>query len=794
MIRLEKVTKYYHASERNKVVAMNNLSLELGDSGMTFIVGRSGCGKTTLLNILGALDNADSGEIHVNFSGEEYDLTSLSTQQLVEYRNLQIGFVFQDYNLISNWTVYQNLEIALLQQEGYSSEQISSKINDVLEYVGLSGYEHRRADELSGGQMQRIAIARAIIKNPSCILADEPTGNLDSESCKSILDLLKKISQDKLVIIVSHDMDDAERYADRIVTISDGKVVNDKIVPSPRNNNSSDNCARVPKRLRKFVLSGYAFQNISGAKLRTVISILSLVVIITATASLLTYSTADIGASVLKYINQKRDGHLVFYHSSDYDTDDAYVSSELTYSDKAITELSEIFGEQNLIEFAGDITVKKDIDSGDFVDCRIIFDRFDDTKLLLGNFPEKENEICVSDFVAGELYNTTDCIGQTIYLDEGIQCIICGVYDTDYESYNYYAKIYDKRYEYQAYQRAENDYWCVIADKGITNFIAKQINTLMLESADPLAISNQGYINSDNTGYSSVSSIIDSCELVYGRMPTEDNEILITSDYAERNYYYRDGNILSENLLGFVDLYDEKYDDVYFSRLNMYDIIPDVEIVGILNSDIGQYDAQIYVTESCWGNIREAYAESFVDGFYVDAQTFDNSSLRRKLNDVYDSGFAVENNPQIFKIESFYAQRDEKQLQFLLISGVVLMLIILLNVIINSYGISDSRREIGILLSIGVDIKDIRVIYLVKSLFINLSALILSIANSVWVVRIINKSSQFHSSGEKIALLCNNPLCLSVVSLFVCLIAALVVVMPMQMLREMKAIDVLKKH
>ena len=164
---------------------------------MVFILGRSGAGKSTFLNLLGGLDKADSGEIRIDgksskeFKDADYDA----------YRNTYLGFVFQEYNLLSEYSVKGNLELALSLQGEKGDPSLFSQ---ALAAVNLSGYEDRRVNELSGGQRQRVAIARALIKNPKVILADEPTGALDSESSLEVLNLLKRLSEDKLVIVVSH--------------------------------------------------------------------------------------------------------------------------------------------------------------------------------------------------------------------------------------------------------------------------------------------------------------------------------------------------------------------------------------------------------------------------------------------------------------------------------------------------------------------------------------------------------------------------------------------------------------
>ena len=222
MIELKNVTKIYKSKKGNSTKALNNVNLKFENKGMVFIVGKSGSGKSTLLNLLGGLDSATSGEILVN----NQNINEFSASNYDAYRNTYIGFIFQEFNVLEQYNVYENIELSLKLQ-GKNSSKL--EIEDILKKLGLENLENRRINELSGGQKQRVAIARAIIKNPKIILADEPTGNLDKNSSEQIFNILKDISKDHLVIVVSHDNEAANIYADRIIKIEDGCVLTDPI-------------------------------------------------------------------------------------------------------------------------------------------------------------------------------------------------------------------------------------------------------------------------------------------------------------------------------------------------------------------------------------------------------------------------------------------------------------------------------------------------------------------------------------------------------------------------------------
>ncbi len=217
MIELKNVTKTYRAKKGRPYEALKGISLTLPSRGAVFLLGRSGSGKTTLLNIIGLLDTPTGGTVEV-FGA------TLREKEIDDYRNRFSGFVFQDFALLEEETVGRNVALALQLQ---SVKNVDEKVAQALEKVGLKGYETRYPFELSGGEKQRVAIARAIVKDSEMILADEPTGNLDSETGEEIFELLKALSKEKLVVIVTHDREFAERYADRIIELKDGLVVSD---------------------------------------------------------------------------------------------------------------------------------------------------------------------------------------------------------------------------------------------------------------------------------------------------------------------------------------------------------------------------------------------------------------------------------------------------------------------------------------------------------------------------------------------------------------------------------------
>ncbi len=221
MLQLKDIVKEYGDGD-NKVTALNGVNVSFRENEFVAILGHSGCGKTTMLNIIGGLDHYTSGDLIINgISTKKY-----KDRDWDAYRNHSIGFIFQSYNLIPHQTVLSNVELALT-ISGVSKSERRKRAKEALEKVGLGDQIHKKPNQMSGGQMQRVAIARALINNPDILLADEPTGALDSETSIQVMELLKEIAKDKLVIMVTHNPELAEQYATRIVKIKDGKLTDD---------------------------------------------------------------------------------------------------------------------------------------------------------------------------------------------------------------------------------------------------------------------------------------------------------------------------------------------------------------------------------------------------------------------------------------------------------------------------------------------------------------------------------------------------------------------------------------
>ena len=262
MLEIRELYKVYKPKKGVPVTAINKVSLKFPDKGMVFLLGKSGSGKSTLLNLLGGLDKYDGGEIIIKgVSSKDFN-----QQRFDSYRNTYVGFIFQEYNILEEFSVGANIALALELQGKKATDE---EINNILKEVDLEGFGNRKPNELSGGQKQRVAIARALVKNPEIIMADEPTGALDSNTGKQVFDTLKKLSRKKLVIIVSHDREFSEKYADRIIELADGQVISDVELDSAYSaadfaESGFENVADIVPTERNLVFKGNTIELSSG--------------------------------------------------------------------------------------------------------------------------------------------------------------------------------------------------------------------------------------------------------------------------------------------------------------------------------------------------------------------------------------------------------------------------------------------------------------------------------------------------------------------------------------------------
>lgn len=352
MLQIQQISKRYKTGDLIQT-ALDNVSLSFRDNEFVAILGPSGSGKTTLLNIVGGLDRYDSGDLVIN---------GISTKMYKDrdwdsYRNHTIGFVFQSYNLIPHQSVLSNVELALT-ISGISKSERKRRAKEALERVGLGNQVHKRPNQMSGGQMQRVAIARALVNDPDILLADEPTGALDSETSIQVMELLKEVAKDRLVIMVTHNPELAEKYATRIVKLCDGKIIDDsnpyKIdlgkLPSPTHKNMGKSSMSFGTAL------SLSFQNLRTKKGRTFltsfagsIGIIGIALILSLSNGVNTYIT-DIQKSTMT-------SYPISIESQSFDLSSVIESGQnISSSEEADHDLDAVYSNGTQLEMASSVT------------------------------------------------------------------------------------------------------------------------------------------------------------------------------------------------------------------------------------------------------------------------------------------------------------------------------------------------------------------------------------------------------------------------------------------------------
>lgn len=337
MISLKNVKKYYKNNDYESK-ALDGLTLNLPEKGLVAIFGSSGCGKSTLLNVIGGLDSFDSGEFL--FQGK--NVKEFSSRDWDSYRNQQVGFVFQNYYLMPHLSVKENISLAL--KMSHSDENIDEKIDALLNKVGLTKYKKRLPKTLSGGQQQRVAIARAIATNPTMILADEPTGALDAKNSESVMKMLKEISKERLVVLVTHDQKLANEYADRMVEISYGKIISDTGIEEK--NNESKGIQLKKTRLPLLTSLKWGLRNLWKKKSRSIpliiaggIGFLSVSIVLSMTYQVNNFSIEAQETSLTKYpvavncyLTKSAEGHTASLQ--EFPTEESIIIEKMNYVDQ----------------------------------------------------------------------------------------------------------------------------------------------------------------------------------------------------------------------------------------------------------------------------------------------------------------------------------------------------------------------------------------------------------------------------------------------------------------------------
>lgn len=825
MIEIKNLTKIYKSQSKEDVIAVNNISLSFYESGLIVINGESGCGKTTLLNILGGLDKKTSGEYIINKKRVE-DFKSLD-----DFRNQVVGIVFQDYNLIENLNVFDNINLALSLQDNSNNKQM---VFDVLAKVGLEGFEQRKINELSGGQKQRIAIARALVKNSQIILADEPTGNLDSETSKEIFKLLKEISKSKLVIVVSHDRKLSKQFADRLIELKDGKIVSDNGADEKVVDSEIVSC-ETSKPLKFKYIKSLTMHNILSHKLKTAIAIILLS---------LTTLTLCVGSSLLffdaqKAVSSSLSTSNVYLAQSIYDNKkddfnpmvfDSYTNINQAVYSQTLQDNKKIKGYNITLDFNN---------SKYYEDCFYLIQSRQDLLDLgyefYGANEISNNGVYVTDYVIDYLLSNDCVLSDTVATNDYQEMIgkfikkynefergyenkykIDGIIKTDYKKY------YDENFEIKAENQGDFASFDIYEQ-----FVCQQKNVFYL----PIYI-NQSYLKNN---YKEVNSLDLQAGSQYSLNVKTSKDNILKSIILSSNLYNYDTiynnkvvsassitlgenevlinlklyNQLFNNEIKFLQLLQhisnqegESVCDYNFQHLN--NIISVKYIQTTLNQSLIEFNNKKIV-----GVVIKDYSSQETDGFEIYTKDSDikNNFLLNYCNNLTMmqlNGNATEiisnlrsnYNIGVFDIvakDIYSLEQSAKLISFIFLSISIILSLISVFVAINvvTLSINERKKEIGILRAIGTKSRDVEKIFLLENTFVGLASFVISqvfISISIFLMNtIFSKNSVI---GTKYLFYDFKTLLISLATTFIlCVIVCLI---PIKKLNKLNPIDCIR--
>lgn len=766
MIEFKHITKIYETNCKTKVTALSDVDLSFSDKGLIFILGQSGSGKTTLLNLVGGMDKPTQGEIVIDKK------LKLGTEiSFEEYRQNYVGFVFQEFNLLDDMNVFDNINLAVTFS---NKEERNRRTQEILDRVELSGYEKRKINELSGGQKQRIAIARALAQKSKYLLCDEPTGNLDSKTGNEVFELLKKISADKAVIVITHNEEFAQKYADRIVRISDGKVIKDEIINASgysmvekKTNNES-----VRNKVSFYYKVKYGIKNLFLHKFKTFISFVLLLLSLMTMCVMQICVSYNSENSLSKSLNNKNSLIVLKNNSKTGE-----VSAE-----------SERFPlNENLSEYVSskDYLIGRRVDYGT---CFIV-DELNQEILSLKDFYFREDlrtgYAYVTDYFVDLIigldnsylslsYNTYEQLKyQEVCYQGKVLFKIAGVIKTDYKDYfdvrgnekampeqydnssSYHRELTNKKnYTYQIMYMSLDTFEKMYLSKSEINYMRDSGYNILIEETNyesslnniaiidatkntPIFFNNTGYfgtldnsltneqtnlhelqdneiiVNGDLYNYIFGSAIdweqyyrnysisLDSGELLENSLPKLGTEISIKIYYADKNFI----NIENKKVVGVSTNYS-------IDKGASYSIYGIKEAVGLFNEILSEN----YVAELNWKNINDK-----------------NEVLTSLRNaDIVISGAEA---TLVYEKEYIIHQMS----YFLIGVAVVISLISLISIfnLVNAK-IRDKKREIGILVAIGLKKREVNFIYLFSMLCMIVVSNFLTLGFLYLVVFIVN--------------------------------------------------------
>ena len=787
MIKFINVSKEYRSKKGQVTKALCDININLGNKGLVFIIGKSGSGKSTLLNILGGLDSKTSGHIYI----DNKDIDNFNEKDFDSYRNTYIGFIFQDFNLLEEYNVFDNVMLsAKLLRKKVDKEEILS----LLDRLGLKGLEYRNINELSGGQKQRVGIARALIKNPKIILADEPTGNLDSVSSKETFNLLKEISKEKLVVVVSHDLENANTYADKILELQDGKIIRNELTTDELDDNTF---SLTKSKLPFKECLHFAFTSLKSNKVKlfftVILTMISLVFMGISVNSFL-YNKGDFMAGVM------RDNEEYVFDVSKIKVEPTGSSMPLHITEEDINILKkniksefnptyQLYNNNRLLTFTYGEYVEKD----EYLNHLPMWFMFIDVndKRIIGNYkgqiPSNSNEIMVHKNVAiyichhgildsnNEIYKP-DSIDELISSGKKIKLgnnnvIITGIVDNN-----------------------KNDDYLIYVNGFIDNVVLNN---------DINAFLNDFTISRKDVYFNGVSKYDSNTSLLINNIDNLNNkEIIISLDmFREIDSKFNEelNNYLVENMNDNYNILITNFTNSYISNNNSLDNLyvnisvslngnytrEDLKVVGI------SLDNKIYISNDYIEEILNKSSNKDLESYRVYENNF--NELKKIIN-TYETTY---NKSGTYYYLTLPHQEDLEYINTIytflakyinIITLVFALFTILLFSNFIYISISYSKKQIGILRALGTNKNDIIKIFLYESIIVGVIAYIISIILWFIAINLLNNSL----FGDKTYILngiVTNPWVPVIMFIYTIIISIIITIISLSKITKIKPID-----
>ena len=776
MIKLENINHIYASKKGGEVNALNDVSLTFANKGMYFLTGKSGSGKSTLLNLLSGIDFLQQGEILI----DEQPMSKFSAKDYDNYRNNYAGVIFQEFNLIESMTVFENIDMPLKLQGKTNNEAI---IAECLKKVDLEGYENRFPSELSGGQRQRISIARQLAKGSKIILADEPTGSLDSENSDNIFKLLKELSKDTLIVVASHDLEFAQTYGDAIVKLVDGKVTDVQPKDCAESLPQAQKLKKTKNRFPNRYAVRMAFKDILHTKVRFLVAAFLCFVSLAMFAMFVTissFSSEKALANTVVNRNEKfisagaaklnNDGEI---NSKDVEFNRAFTLKQMNYVESNYD--SSNYVKQTVIEnrffvYSSELSSKL-CPGNNFV---AVIDSPDDVKvygyeLASGYLPLTDDSVYITDYYAHVIISAKYCyienglyvpldenasvyslVGKTIANEEQpTQYItVAGIINTDYMRFMPKLDEYENGYEFaEYYYLSTTVYASLFATQGYVNAHRNRIN--MWDVSIPCF---SLYFNDE---YQYVSTICDVHQIVQNdlvifadshtingeEITLAKNQIIIAltvynqifGENKQKDYYY---DIYQDKVNHYPTHIGEKVKLELFDGLDgiRIDGMDEVEIVGVYFDAIFDISTEVFVSAEDYAQLLQDTEQYHKIDFAVEKnRSFTANSFTKLRNEkILMSNFY---SSSIYDMENSFSTFNAI---FVIVGSILLVFSVVIFANFISVAILNRKKDVGIIRAIGGSEGNVFKIFFIEGLIFVAIVSVLTLIVSFVMAAVMN--------------------------------------------------------